>query len=64
MARVLHLDLLICDGCGVEIQWAPVVVGARTFCCQDCAEGRPCRCDYPPEEPQAAAEPALVLTTT
>lgn len=62
MARVLHTDLLICDGCGVEILWAPVVVGGRTFCCQDCAEGRPCRCDYPPEE-TSAPEPTLVVTT-
>jgi hypothetical protein len=42
-----------CDGCGVEITWAPIVIrGAhgniqlRTghYCCADCADERPCRC--------------------
>ncbi len=45
--------VLFCDGCGVEISWAPVIVtpaqadpAARRgeFCCHDCAEGRPCKC--------------------
>lgn len=33
-----------CDGCGVEILWSPVIVGNRDHCCQDCADGLPCRC--------------------
>jgi len=42
-----------CDGCGVEISWAPYYVnptavqpGQRRgeFCCQDCAEGLRCKC--------------------
>ena len=42
-----------CDGCGVEITWAPVMVapvqgqaGIRPgeYCCQDCADGLRCRC--------------------
>ncbi len=35
---------LFCDGCGVEIDWAPVVVKQRRYCCQDCADGRDCDC--------------------
>ncbi len=37
-------NVAICDGCGVEIQIAPVVVGERLYCCQDCLEGRGCDC--------------------
>lgn len=33
-----------CDGCGVEITWGPWLKGRRTFCCQDCLHGLPCRC--------------------
>lgn len=44
---------VICDGCGAEITWSPVVRRAKSdpirfragvYCCIDCAEGRPCRC--------------------
>ena len=44
---------VFCDGCGAEITWSPVIIqpasGARLtrpgeFCCNDCADGRPCRC--------------------
>lgn len=44
-------NLLRCDGCGVEITWAPVVRQSPTnpahllyYCCQDCLEGRGCDC--------------------
>ncbi|MEA3334412.1 MAG: hypothetical protein U9R25_00765 [Chloroflexota bacterium] len=50
MTRVANTNLVVCDGCGVEITWAPVVVEGQTYCCRDCAEGRVCQCDYPPEE--------------
>jgi hypothetical protein len=50
MTRITYMNTVICDGCGVEITWAPVVVHQRTFCCRDCAEGRPCECDYLPDE--------------
>ncbi len=50
-----HTDGMVhCDGCGVEFTWSPYVVitpvqtpGARRrseYCCQACAEGRPCDC--------------------
>jgi hypothetical protein len=37
-------DTLWCDGCGVEITWAPVVINRRHYCCKDCAEGKECDC--------------------
>jgi hypothetical protein len=33
-----------CDGCGAEITWNPILASKRRYCCQDCLEGRPCRC--------------------
>lgn len=62
MARIPNTNVVVCDGCGVEITWAPVVVKQRQFCCQDCAEGRLCQCDYPPEE--LAPTPAAPALTT
>ena len=55
-------DTVVCDGCGVEVTWAPLVVDGEQFCCQDCSEGRPCECDYPPEEERGGqkALPELV----
>ncbi len=45
---------LFCDRCGAEITWAPYLVQPAPgdppqtrigeYCCQDCAEGRPCHC--------------------
>jgi hypothetical protein len=60
MARIAHTNMVICDGCGVEITWSPVVVGKRSFCCRDCAEGRACDCDFPPEERAEKAEMVTV----
>jgi hypothetical protein len=37
-------DVMWCDGCGVEISWAPLKIGNRHYCCEDCHEGRPCEC--------------------
>lgn len=37
-------EMIWCNGCGVEISAGCVVVKSRTFCCQDCAHGIPCRC--------------------
>lgn len=62
MARIPNSNTIICDGCGAEITWVPVAVGQRLFCCQLCAEGRPCRCDFPAEEPSQAS-PVPQLTT-
>jgi hypothetical protein len=42
-----------CDGCGVEITWAPFIVEPASaqpvrrrgeYCCQDCSEGLRCKC--------------------
>jgi hypothetical protein len=43
-------SFLRCDGCGVEISWAPVVKRAANstrlyhYCCQDCLDERECTC--------------------
>ncbi len=50
MSRISMTNTVVCDGCGIEIAWAAVVLDAKIYCCQDCAEGRVCECDYPPEE--------------
>ena len=40
-----HLDETIwCDGCGVEIDGPPVVVGKNHYCCKDCSQGLKCSC--------------------
>lgn len=63
MSRVRYTQTVVCDGCGVEISWAPVLMNKRVYCCLDCAEGRPCQCDFPVEElEQAQITPALVTT--
>ncbi len=40
----LNDEIVWCDGCGVEITWGPLLVGNRTHCCQDCAQGILCDC--------------------
>ena len=61
MTRIPATSTIVCDGCGVEITWAAVVLDGKTYCCQDCAEGRECECDYPPEEsPTGEQQPALL----
>jgi hypothetical protein len=35
---------IFCDGCGVEVFWGPMIIGNKRYCCQDCLDGRPCRC--------------------
>jgi hypothetical protein len=35
---------LWCAGCGVEITCEPFAVRKYVYCCQDCAQGIPCRC--------------------
>jgi len=55
MARID--GVLFCDRCGAEITWSPYIVTQSQvsleppaavrhgeYCCQDCAEGRPCQC--------------------
>jgi hypothetical protein len=47
-------ETIYCDGCGVEILWAPVKEKHREYCCTDCRDGYECSCgarmdedDYP-----------------
>jgi hypothetical protein len=63
MTRIFVTNSVVCDGCGVEITWAAVVLDGKTYCCQDCAEGRECECDYPPEESRTDEQPTLVALT-
>jgi hypothetical protein len=52
-----------CDGCGAEITWAPVLRDERDYCCEDCAEGRPCRCGERmelPDERRARSGPDFI----
>lgn len=44
MAQVEGSTLIICDGCGVEVRWAPVRKDEKLYCCDQCARGLPCRC--------------------
>jgi hypothetical protein len=44
---------LWCARCGVEITWSPYLQARLMYCCQDCAEGRECLCDYPPDEEES-----------
>jgi hypothetical protein len=61
MTRIAMTNTVVCDGCGIEITWAAVVLDGKTYCYQDCAEGRVCECDYPPEEsPTDAQQPTLL----
>ncbi len=39
-----------CDGCGVEVLWAPVKAREQDYCCQDCADGFECSCGDRMEE--------------
>ncbi len=40
-------DTVFCDGCGVEILLAPVIIKLHDrleYCCEDCAQGYECKC--------------------
>jgi hypothetical protein len=39
-----------CNNCGVEITWAPLVMGGGDYCCEDCYHGRACQCGERLEE--------------
>jgi nucleotide-binding universal stress UspA family protein len=38
-------NTLFCDGCGIEIVCKPYMSNNRTYCCEDCAAGKPCVCE-------------------
>lgn len=50
---------LFCDGCGVEITWAPVLSEGRRYCCALCARGGDCGCGYAVEDEEEAG-PAII----
>lgn len=37
---------LRCANCDIEIEWGPTILRGTTFCCEGCARGGPCSCDY------------------
>jgi hypothetical protein len=39
-----HKQTVWCDGCGVEITWAPQLEAELHYCCSQCFAGRPCLC--------------------
>lgn len=43
-------DTIWCDGCGVEITWAPLKANQSDYCCRDCAGGYECGCGARMEE--------------
>jgi hypothetical protein len=45
-------DSLFCDGCGVEIRWAPVIEKGKQYCCCDCRDGLECNCGAEMDEEQ------------
>lgn len=50
----------VCDCCEIEITGTPVVRDGKTYCCEGCAGGGPCTCDYTQKEPA----PGTAGTTT
>jgi len=65
---VRNQDTIWCNGCGAEILWAPLIVEGQDYCCQDCREGRPCRCGerMEPDEDRRAcpAQASSAIVTT
>ena len=47
--------VLYCDGCGAEVNGAPVLRGQKSHCCEACAEGLECECALIFEEERRAA---------
>lgn len=46
-----------CDGCGVEITWAPVVDLNWIYCCPECLNSLPCRCGERMEQEDERRQP-------
>ena len=51
-------DTVQCDGCGAEVFLAPVMRGERIYCCEDCANNRPCHCAERQEDDEDRRAPA------
>ena len=39
-----YRETVWCDGCGIEITWAPQTEAQRHYCCTACFAGQPCDC--------------------
>lgn len=48
----------ICACCEIEIDGPPVIRDGQTYCCEGCAAGGPCTCDYTSQETAPAAVPS------
>jgi len=46
--------VVYCDGCGVEVDGAPVVKQGLNYCCTVCAEGGECDCGADDEDRRSA----------
>ena len=45
------------------LTWTATLKGQQSFCCQQCAQGLPCECDFPPDEDKTKqSEPVAMLT--
>lgn len=55
MARYLETNW--CDGCGVEVTWAPVMDQQFMYCCADCHSGLPCPCGERMEQEDERRQP-------
>ena len=55
-------NVVWCDGCGVEITWAPLIDQQRDYCCEECYQGLPCHCaerlEVEEERGRGQSEPA------
>jgi hypothetical protein len=50
---------LYCEGCGVEMTWAPILSEGRRYCCAVCARGGECGCGYSVEDEEEEG-PAVI----
>jgi hypothetical protein len=35
-----------CANCEILVRWKPTIVDGVAYCCEGCATGGPCECDY------------------
>jgi hypothetical protein len=53
--------VVYCDGCGVEVEGAPVVKQDLNYCCSTCAEGGECACGAEDEDQRSAGAPGAAV---
>ena len=44
----LAKNRLKCANCNITIDWVPILMDGRAYCCVGCTDGGPCSCDYEP----------------